>query len=269
MNNKPVAKKIIKHRSAAIMYDNKHNRAFTLVELLVIIAIIAILTAFLLPALSRAKIGSETTICLSNTRQIGMAIRLYTMENNDKFPQTKRTESDPEKNDADGSIEDPDLGSAFVPILPYVSALNSQNENLQRQKVFACPADPDPFDPLGPTVYNPGGPWLVSYLINGYFIWGMKDSAVGKPSTTTIVSERRSVANQNPYADPFSDDSYKSWFYPPTNPQAPENDMDEWTGAIQTWRHTGGAVYIFCDGHSEWMTFSRTFNPPYINFHRP
>jgi prepilin-type N-terminal cleavage/methylation domain-containing protein/prepilin-type processing-associated H-X9-DG protein len=243
--------------------------AFTLMELLVVIAIIAIIAALLLPALSRGKIAAKTTVCLSNARQIGMALRLYTMENDDKFPQTKRTESDPETNDADGSIENPDLGSAFVPILPYISVLKSQNENLQRQKVFACPADPNPFDPLGPTVYNPGGPWLVSYLINGYFIWGIRDSAVGKPSTTTVVSERRSVANQNPYSDPFSDDSYKSWFYPPTNPQAPENDMDESTGAIQTRRHAGGAVYIFCDGHSECMKFSRTFNPPNINLHKP
>jgi prepilin-type processing-associated H-X9-DG protein len=191
------------------------------------------------------------------------------MENQDIFPQTKRTESDPERNDADGSIEDPDLGSAFVPVLPYISVLNSKNENLERQKVFACPSDPNPFDRLGPTLYNPGGPWLVSYLINGYFIWGMKDSAVRRPSTTIIFSERRSLANQDPHADPFSDDSYKPWFYPLTNPQAPENDMDEWTGAIQTHRHAAGAVYSFCDGHSEWMQYRRTFNPPNFDLHKP
>lgn len=243
--------------------------AFTLVELLVVIAIIAILAALLLPALSRAKATAKTTACLSNMRQIGVATRLYVMENQDIFPQTKRTDNDPEKDDADGSIEDPDLGSVFVPLLPFICSLNTQNESLPRQRVFACPADPNPFDPLGPTIYNPGGPWLVSYLVNGYFLWGMKDSAVRSPSTTTIFAERRSVANQNPYAEPFADDSYKPWFYPPTNPQAPEDDMDEWTGAIQTHRHTDSAVYIFCDGHSERLKYSRTFSPPNVNLHKP
>jgi len=243
--------------------------AFTLIELLVVIGIIAILAASLLPVLSRANNAAKTSHCLSNTRQIGMAVSLYVTENHDIFPQTKRTERDPEQNNADGSIEDPDLGSAFVLILPYISVLSSKNENLERMKVFACPADPNPFDPLGPTVYNPGGPLLVSYLINGYFIWGMKDSAVRRPSATIIFSERRSLATQNPHAEPFADDSYKPWFYPPTNPQAPENDMDEWTGAIQTHRHAGVAIYSFCDSHAERMNYSRAFNPPNFDLHKP
>jgi prepilin-type N-terminal cleavage/methylation domain-containing protein/prepilin-type processing-associated H-X9-DG protein len=255
--------------SAIIRWRTAGVSGFTLIELLLVIAMIALLAALLLPALSRAKMKAKTTYCLSNMRQIGIATRLYIMENGDKYPQTKQTDGDPETDDADGSIEDPDLGSAFVLVLPYVSVFKSQNESLSTQKVFACPSDPNPFDPLGPTVYNPGGPWLVSYLVNGYFLWGMKDSAVRNSSTTILFAERRSAANQNPYADPFSDDSYKPWFFPPTNPQAPENDMDEWTGAMQTHRHGDGAVYSFCDGHSQWMKYSRTFNPPNLDLHKP
>jgi prepilin-type N-terminal cleavage/methylation domain-containing protein len=54
--------------------------AFTLLELLVVIAIIAILAAMLLPALARGKEAGRRAVCMSNLRQCGMALSLYTEE---------------------------------------------------------------------------------------------------------------------------------------------------------------------------------------------
>jgi prepilin-type N-terminal cleavage/methylation domain-containing protein/prepilin-type processing-associated H-X9-DG protein len=60
--------------------------AFTLVELLVVIAIIALLAGLLLPVLGRAKAQGKGTACLSNLRQIGVALQLYVDENENKMP---------------------------------------------------------------------------------------------------------------------------------------------------------------------------------------
>lgn len=62
------------------------KKIFTLIELLVVVAIIAILLALLLPALSRARHSVMKAHCASNMRQFGMAFHLYAQDNSDYYP---------------------------------------------------------------------------------------------------------------------------------------------------------------------------------------
>ena len=67
------------------------RRAFTLVELLVVIAVIALIAAMLLPALSKARQSGRRTACASNLRQLSVALSIYASENEGDYPIANRT----------------------------------------------------------------------------------------------------------------------------------------------------------------------------------
>ena len=62
------------------------KRAFTLIELLVVIAIIAILAAILFPVFAQARESARLTSCLSNMRQLGLALRMYSQDYDETYP---------------------------------------------------------------------------------------------------------------------------------------------------------------------------------------
>ena len=66
-------------------FNSHAARGFTLIELLVVIAIIAILAALLLPALAGAKLKAQGVQCMNNHRQLSIAWRIYTEDNQDKL----------------------------------------------------------------------------------------------------------------------------------------------------------------------------------------
>ena len=66
------------------------RRAFTLVELLVVVGIVALLIAILLPVLGKARAASNRAVCLSNIRQLGIGILMYCQDNEGYFPTCAR-----------------------------------------------------------------------------------------------------------------------------------------------------------------------------------
>jgi len=249
------------------------STGFTLIELLVVIAIIAILAAILFPVFSQAKAAAKSIACLSNSKEIGLATQIYVGDYDSCYPQSKSTDSNPQVDDYDGSIENPDNGSVFAKILPYTGHGGSTAEDvLYQQQLFACPSDPNPFDQSCPNVLNIGGPHVISYLINGYFVWGLNESSVGVPASVIEYAERRSVTVDS--APPYCDDIYHPWFNS-TNPNignanAVDDEMNALTGAIATARHTAGANYTFAEGHAKHLSWTQTWSPPSnVDLHTP
>ena len=71
---------------ASFLAQCRLRRAFTLVELLVVIAVIAILAGLLLPALTRARSKARQIQCINNNKQVLLAFRMYAEDNRDSYP---------------------------------------------------------------------------------------------------------------------------------------------------------------------------------------
>ena len=63
-----------------------HIKRFSMIEIIVISAVIGVMAAVLLPAVTKDKERANRTVCMSNHRQIGLALIIYTDDNNTAFP---------------------------------------------------------------------------------------------------------------------------------------------------------------------------------------
>lgn len=212
---------------------------FTLIEMLVIIAIIAVLAALLFPVLASAKESGKRSSCASAIRQTALATLMYCEDQDGVFPQTKPTSADPAIDDSAGQIEEPDRG----PLIPLI-------EHYAGKASLLCPSDPDPKGSACTDV-NPDAPEVTSYIINGYLCFGTSESQIRQPSDSVMYAERHSES-------PFCDYLFHPW-YNASNPDAPENEMDEKEGAIASSRHLSTANYVFADSHSKALKWSQVY----------
>jgi len=150
-------------------------RGFTLIELLVVIAIIAILAAMLLPAMARAKQKAQTSNCVSNLKQAGQELEMYTQDCGESLP---------------GPV--------------WVGARASYDENSSSELVFY----------LATYLGNPA-PWPDSHIADVFVCPGYKSSApevtsmegrkcyLLKPFADSPVNQVRPFGYPSPFAAPL------------------------------------------------------------------
>jgi prepilin-type N-terminal cleavage/methylation domain-containing protein/prepilin-type processing-associated H-X9-DG protein len=221
------------------------SRAFTLIELLLVIAIIAILAGLLLPVLTRAKVRAQTIGCVNNLKQLQVCWHLYTMDNDDVVVPNNSVTSV-------GSGGNGPLATGASWCFAEPTLTNVQNGMLFAYNssvgIYHCLADRSTYTDGAGVTHPRARSYNMSQSVNGY-------PEFNETINNYIPSFKKQSHIQNPSApqcmvfiDENEDTMLDSQFGMPT---------DFYNGTRMWWdmpanRHTQGANLSFADGHVEY-----------------
>ncbi len=218
------------------------RRAFTLIELLVVIAIIAILAAILFPVFSQARAKARAIACLSNTKQIGLALSMYAQDYDEALPCVMRNVSPTSEysNTNWGGYVD-----AWMELVPYVRSID----------LWFCPDRNETCSggPHGSGTLNPSSRCLGYGYNWGPMIYGGGGllGAATTASDGSVYQPGRQLAAITAPADTMAyADTYDTFRYT----IGMTNILATYSGSTSGgMRHGGRFNVVFCDGHAKNM----------------
>jgi prepilin-type N-terminal cleavage/methylation domain-containing protein/prepilin-type processing-associated H-X9-DG protein len=227
------------------------RRAFTLIELLTAIAILAVLAAILFPVFSRVREAGRSTACLSNLKQIGSAVAMYVSDHAETYPMSRFPDA-----------THPMTGCTAEDTNYPVDGLHGTSHNWKRaiepyvksRDVYRCPSNAHAWDRGGyndapgdeTNVHHPGAPLANSYAVNGSFFheavpacwygepWERPRAAAEISQTSRLI-----FLLESRYSFP----DLGGWYIPQRGP----NQGSE--GPFQT--HNGMPNWLFADLHAK------------------
>jgi prepilin-type N-terminal cleavage/methylation domain-containing protein/prepilin-type processing-associated H-X9-DG protein len=249
----------------------RRQNAFTLIELLVVIAIIAILAAILFPVFAQAREKARQSSCLSNVKQIGAAVMMYTQDYDETLPATgwQGPCTDPVSLAA-GDAYFSGLFSFPIASAPYIKnwdifkcpsdseagGFNKQNSVCYEKQLLAVNM-PGAYVGMNTEVNKMRDAFPLSYAAN--YILSKAYTSVLVPAGTTNplamfnLAEIRRPANLFYLADVGSNqaangNNFAGWYITPGYGNG-TTDVRWRRGK----RHADGRNWLFCDGHAKWF----------------
>jgi len=211
------------------MFIKCQKRGFTLIELLVVIAIIAILAAILFPVFSRAREQARKAACMSNMKQIGIALMMYVQDWDETYPFIN----------ACGTAPANQVGPISIKLDPYV----------KNKQVFSCPSAGNMHKSGIDIAWNN----LMGKICRRY-------SNVNKLTALPTPAETAALGDSN--LDFVMCGGRSTVYANACSPCKAANRSRKYT------RHTEGSNLVFADGHAKWLNFmyianncGKLFNP--------